>query len=109
MKLAASSGPGRLAFVLLLSSGGVLEAGAFSCDLSGYSAAPGLEAILLDDALRIRWEGEAGEELQAELTISQGAPVIRKLEVRKDGAAWNALGKDLVPEFAVTTGRRRTG
>src|SRR6185437_9526607 len=62
-------------------------------DMTGYRPQPGLEAVAEDESLNVRWEGERGQELRA----------------RKEGGEWSTLGRDLVPEFEVTTGIRRTG
>src|SRR6266540_240373 len=109
MKTARRRVPGTLAFACLSFAGPSLLPAAFPCDLTGYVAAPGLEATLLEDGLRVRWEGEGGQDLQAEFPIDRSTPVIRELSVRKDRGDWRVLARMLVPEFAVTTGRRRTG
>ena len=57
----------------------------------------------------MRWDGEKGQELLARLAIVNGTPTVRELAVRKKGGEWATLGRDLVPEFCVTTGVRRTG
>src|SRR5262249_18109727 len=53
--------------------------------------------------------GVEGQELQARFSIVEGTPTIKELGVRTKGGEWATLGRDLVPEFAVTTGVRRTG
>src|SRR6266496_3534666 len=79
------------------------------CDMTGYRATPGLEAREEKDALRIQWKGEAGQQLRASFTIDNNHPVVRELAVQnKDGRRWSTLGRNLVPEFGVTTGIRRT-
>ena len=94
----------------------VLCAGLFSgaapppaCDMTGYRPQPGLEAFSQDGSLTVRWDGEKGQELLARFAIVNGTPTVRELAARKKGGEWATLGRDLVPEFGVTTGVRRTG
>ena len=77
------------------------------CDLTGYQPSPGLTASLRSDSLRVLWLGEGDEQLGVAFTVSNGQPVIRELSVRKGAGAWATLGRDLSPEFEVTTGKRR--
>ena len=53
------------------------------------------------------WEGDNGTELRMRFAIEGGAPLIRELAVRKNGAQWTALAKDVAPEFRVVSGMRR--
>ena len=39
--------------------------------------------------------------------MRDGQPVVEELAARKAGGAWIELGKNLTPDFQVTTGRRR--
>ncbi len=80
-----------------------------SWDMTGYRPQDGLEAVAEGDSLVVRWEGERGQELRARLAVVDGTPTVRELAVRKEGGEWTTLGRDLVPEFGVTTGVRRTG
>src|ERR1022692_1040086 len=57
-------------------------------------------------ALELTWQGERGQTLRAILGVSGGQPVVRELAVRRNGE-WSVLGRDLTPEYQVTTGRRR--
>jgi hypothetical protein len=77
--------------------------------MAGYRSQPGLIAVIEGGALAIRWEGQGGQELLARLEIVDGVPTVRELGGRKKDSAWVTLGRDLVPEFVVTTGVRRTG
>jgi hypothetical protein len=83
------------------------RAGALQCDLGGYKAADGLTASVGADALIVSWAGERGTEVRARYAIDAGEPVIRDLAIRKTGAPWITLGRDLVAEYRVTTGVRR--
>jgi hypothetical protein len=84
-----------------------LLAAALSCDLTNYKPQPGLQAEATADALRVTWTGARNQDLRAVFAIENGAPVIRELAARKSGGAWAVLGTNLLPEFAVTAGRRR--
>jgi hypothetical protein len=78
-------------------------------DLTGYRSQPGLQAAADDNTLTLRWDGERQQECLARFEIVDGVPTIRELAVRKKGGTWICLGRDLTPEFGVTTGVRRTG
>lgn len=80
-----------------------------TCDMTGYKPQPGLMALSEAGTLVVTWDGEQGQELRAQLSIVDGTPTVRELAVRKKEAEWTVLGRDLVPEFRVTTGVRRTG
>ena len=73
-------------------------AGALACDLGQYQPAPGLTAQVEQNLLVVSWTGQAGTELRARYAIDAGQPVVRDLSIRKAGAPWAALGRDLVPE-----------
>src|SRR2546427_3824786 len=79
-----------------------------SCDMTGYRATPGLEARVEKDALLAQWKGEAGQPLRASFAIEKERPVIRERAVQNRDGPWSTLGRNLVPEFGVTTGIRRT-
>jgi len=83
------------------------RAGALNCDLREYKAAEGLTASVDGDALVVSWMGERGTDIRATYAVDGGQPVIRDLAVRKNGAAWTTLGRNLVAEYRVTTGVRR--
>ncbi len=86
---------------------GVALAQAMDCNLQGYKPQDGLKAEMHDGAVVLNWEGEAGQQLRAEFTIRDGQPVVQELAARANGGQWETLGKDLTPDFEVTTGRRR--
>jgi hypothetical protein len=79
------------------------------CDMTAYHPQPGLEVSSHEGSLNVRWNGEKEQELLATLAIVNGTPTVRELAIRKTGGAWGTVGRDLVPEFSVTTGVRRTG
>src|SRR6266545_1493083 len=85
----------------------LLGASELTCDMSGYRAAPGLEARVVQDALEVQWKGEAGQQLRASFAIENSHPVVRELAVRNRAGRWSTLGRNLLPEFGVTTGIRR--
>ncbi len=78
-----------------------------ACDLSGYKAADGLRAEKSAGGVAFEWTGENAEPLRAVLAIENGVPMVRELAARKNGGSWAVLGRDLKPEFDVTTGVRR--
>lgn len=78
-----------------------------TCDLSAYKAQDGLTARLRAGVLEVNWQGEKRERLRAEFTIRDGTPLVRELAVRKENGPWITLGRNLEPEFEVTSGVRR--
>src|SRR5438094_328323 len=86
-----------------------LRAASPGWDLSQYRAQPGIVARLDQDALQVNWEGENHHELRTRFSIANGTPLLTELAVKKRGAGWNVLGRNLAPQFGVTTGVRRTG
>jgi hypothetical protein len=78
-------------------------------DLSGYRPQPGLEASAEADGLSVRWDGQDGQELRSRFAIVGGTPTVREVAVRRKPGDWVTLGRDLTPDFGVTTGVRRTG
>ena len=78
-----------------------------NCDLTGYKAQDGLKAQMRDGALELTWRGERQNELRAAFTVRGGQPVVQELAVRKPGGAWIVLGRNLTPEFELTSGVRR--
>jgi hypothetical protein len=80
---------------------------AADCDLSGYKAQPGLRASIIANGVEFEWQGAAGISARTSFQAVNGQPVIHEMAVRKQGGSWLVLGRDLQPEFQVTTGKRR--
>jgi hypothetical protein len=80
-----------------------------SVDLTGYRPQPGLQAAQETDTLTLRWDGGRQRELLARFATVDGVPTVTELAVRKKSGKWVVLGRNLTPEFGVTTGVRRTG
>src|SRR6187551_577717 len=79
-----------------------------TCDMSAYKGQDGLAAQVRAGVLEFSWRGANRDRLRAEFTIRDGTPLVRELAVRKDGGAvWIILGRNLEPEFQVTSGVRR--
>src|SRR5262245_62295684 len=78
------------------------------CDLSQYQVRPGLEAAVAGEELAVHWDGEANQKLRARFAIVDGVPTVRELAIVPSAGSWQVLGRDLTPEFQVTTGIRRT-
>ncbi|MHB8652570.1 MAG: CehA/McbA family metallohydrolase domain-containing protein [Terriglobia bacterium] len=92
-------------FVILLSKAAAGQS--LPCDLGGYKPLDGLKAVVHAGLLEVEWQGERNDELRAQFAIRDGQPLIHELAARKPGGAWIVLGRDLVPEFNVTSGKRR--
>lgn len=77
------------------------------CDLREYKPLDGLKAKVRNNVLEFSWQGARNQELRAAFTIRDGQPTVVELAVRKPGANWVILGRNLKPEFEVTSGKRR--
>ncbi len=86
---------------------GVGAAQSLNCNLQGYKAMDGLKAEASGSALTMTWQGEGGQQLRAQFALRNGQPVVQELAARQGSGGWIVLGKDLTPDFQVTTGRRR--
>jgi hypothetical protein len=80
--------------------------------MQGYKSVDGLRATASGGGVTLTWTGESGQELRAQFALHDGQPVVEELAARKaggtgGGGGWVVLGKDLTPQFEVTTGRRR--
>src|SRR5690349_14990921 len=79
----------------------------FNCDLSAYKPVAGIKAEMRNGALEVAWDGAPGQQLRAAFVVRGGQPTIAELLAHKDGGNWVRLGRNLVPEFQVTSGKRR--
>ena len=86
---------------------GVARAQSLHCNLQNYKATEGLQAEASGSTLTMTWQGEAAQQLRARFTLRNGQPVVEELAARQGTNSWIILGKDLTPDFQVTTGRRR--
>lgn len=84
-----------------------LQADPLKCDMSQYKPTTGLSAAVEQDALEVTWAGEQGAELRMRLAVDGGQPTVREFAVRGGGGQWVTLGRNLTPEFRVTSGVRR--
>ena len=82
-------------------------AAALNCDMSQYREQPGLTATLDQDVLTLTWLGEQEAQLRMRLSIEGGRPFIAELAARRKSKKWGVLGRNLHPEFHVTTAKRR--
>jgi hypothetical protein len=97
----------RVAVVLGLGLFCVAGIAQVSCNMQGYKAVDGLRAEPVAGGVTLTWQGDGQQELRAQFALRDGKPVVAELAARKAGGVWAVLGKDLAPEFQVTTGRRR--
>ncbi len=97
---------GRVVFALSFFSS-FCAAQSFHCDLQGYKPIPGISVTSGNNGVEVTWPGERGEELRARFTLHNSQPIIAELAAEKTGGSWIELGKDLAPDFEVTTGKRR--
>jgi hypothetical protein len=82
-----------------------------TCNLTGYTAAPGLAAAVADDTLALTWDGDSNQELRLRLAINGGTPTIRDLSIRRKAARgtqpWATVLSNATPEYKVASGLRR--
>jgi hypothetical protein len=88
-------------------AGGAAIAQNVNCDMQRYQPAEGLTAENRDGALQLSWQGERGDLLHAAFTIRGGQPVVVELSARAAGGIRKILGRNLTPEYEVTSGVRR--
>jgi len=93
--------------LFVLSAFTAVTAAALDCDLSLYKSQPGLQAQMTNGSLSAVWLGAGGSELRVVFDVANARPVIREMAVRKPGAPWVVLARDVTPVFEVTTARRR--
>jgi hypothetical protein len=86
---------------------GIAAGQTLNCNLQNYKPLDGLKAEVHQDTLEVTWQGEREERLRAEFMIRDSVPTVRELAARKQGGEWVVLGRDLTPEFHVTSGKRR--
>jgi hypothetical protein len=98
---------GFAAAIAVIASAGTASADPLACTLSGYKAAPGLNATTADNVLTLTWDGERTEEVRLRIAIEGGAPAIRELAVHRKGTPWAVLAVNVTPDFRVVAGMRR--
>ena len=96
----------HLALALVL-CGTAAAAQTASCDLRDWNGLAGVTVTASRDSVEVMWPGEQGQQNRARFALRNGQPVVEELAARRPGSAWIVLGKDLTPDFQVTTGRRR--
>src|ERR1700737_9138 len=77
------------------------------CDMSQYTAVPGLTASVEQDLLVVTWAGQNGQDVRVRYALDRGTPTIPALSVRTPGAQWASLGRNLTPEYHYVSGIRR--
>lgn len=96
----------HLALALVLCSSAA-AAQTVSCDLKDWNGLAGVTVTASRDSVELTWPGEQGQQNRARFALRNGQPFVAELAARKPGGAWIVLGKDLTPDFQITTGRRR--
>ncbi len=78
-----------------------------ACDMQGYKSVDGIKMSASGGAVEFVWPGEKGQQLRARFALIEGQPIVQELAAQKAGGPWIELGKNLAPDFEVTTGKRR--
>lgn len=94
-------------FMSLALLSGAAAAQTLNCNMHGYKPVDGVTATANARSVVLAWRGESSQELRASFTIRDGQPLVEELAARAPGGEWIVLGKNLTPEFQVTTGKRR--
>jgi hypothetical protein len=91
----------------LVLSSSLATAQSLKCNLQRYKPIEGINVQQRGKSLSLTWQGESNQQLRAQFAIRDGRPLIEKIEARKANGEWKLLGRDLTPDFQVTSGRRR--
>jgi hypothetical protein len=83
------------------------QTGALSCDISEYTRGNGPRAALEGSTLLVTWRGDADADPRLRLGLDDAQPIVREPAARPHGAEWGTLGRNLRPDFHVTSGKRR--
>ena len=79
----------------------------WACDINAYKPQDGLKAEQRGDVVEFTWDGERNQQLRASFAIENQKPVVKELAARKAGGTWVVLGRNLTPEYEVSSGKRR--
>ena len=93
-----------LGLALIVGAG---SAQTLNCNLQEYKSVDGIKVTASGSGVELVWPGEKGQQLRARFALRDGQPLIGELAAQKPGSEWIVLGKDLTPDFEVTTGKRR--
>ncbi|MEI9979016.1 MAG: hypothetical protein WDN23_08430 [Edaphobacter sp.] len=93
--------------LLGLAFSGISVAQTLNCNMQDYKGIDGVKAEAVHNSVELSWDGEAGAQLRAQFTLRDGQPLVQELAARKGDGPWIVLGKNLTPQFEVTTGQRR--
>ncbi len=97
---------GQIACTMILCAGAAL-ARAQTCDLRDWKPIAAVNVTSSRGTVEVSWSGERGQQNRVRLELRGNQPVVAELAARSSSGAWIVLGKDLTPDFQVTTGRRR--
>lgn len=92
--------------VALLASHSV-HSQALQCSLAEYESASPLSVRSLDTGLQVQWRGNGEDELQLQIAVESGEPVIRQLTMRAASADWQTVLQNARFEYSVVEGFRR--
>jgi hypothetical protein len=98
---------GRMLICLALTMSVAAVAQTLNCNLQGYKPVDGVKAETSGQGLVLTWQGESRQQLRAQFSLHDGQPVVEELAARTGAGSWVVLGKNLTPDFQVTTGKRR--
>ena len=86
---------------------GVSAAQTLACSTSDLKPVDGITVSLDPRGVTIAWQGEHDQQLRAHVASHDGQPIVEELAARAKGGQWIVLGRNLTPQFEVTTGKRR--
>lgn len=80
---------------------------ASSCDVDNYLPSSGIQLAHTASGPMLSWIGTGNEQLQMQLAIVNGEPLIQSLQMRDDNATWRTVLTDARIEFDIVEGFRR--
>jgi hypothetical protein len=86
---------------------GLAAAQPLTCNLHNYKPVDGINVQQTGNSLSLTWQDESNQLLRTQFTIRDNEPLIEAIEARTPNGQWTVLGRNLTPDFQVTTGRRR--
>ncbi|MGB4247589.1 MAG: hypothetical protein WBJ75_07710 [Pseudohongiellaceae bacterium] len=80
---------------------------AISCNIDDYDSSSGIELISNATGPLLSWRGAGTEQLQMQLAIVEGEPLIQSLQMRDGDGSWRTILTDARIEFDIVEGFRR--
>jgi hypothetical protein len=83
------------------------SAQSLTCSTQNFKPVSGITSVVDAQGVTLTWPGEHEQQLRARFALRDNQPVVAELAARAKSGPWIILGRDLAPQFEVTTGKRR--